>query len=403
MCAHCLPHCPTFSLGGNEAESPRGRIALLKAVAEEKLLADGRLVDHIDSCLGCRACERNCPSQVRYTRLLQDGRALLAELGAASQPLAGRTLHRLLEGERPLYRAGYRLVSHLRQGRLHGAVRRSGLLQRFGLERADRLLSDEPISGKPLDQSPATGSRRGTIALFTGCSSELLEPSSRSTAIRLLNRFGYDVVIPQTQGCCGALAQSRGDRTTAEQLAEKNRHAFAHLGVDAVVSYNSGCGATLADYGESGEPLPPLVDITTLLDGVAWPVEPHAQPLSLKVAIHRPCSERHGRQQSGSLKALLDRIPGVEAVELGKGHGCCGAAGSHTLSHPLEADRLREPLVEELLTSGAELLVSGNISCARHIAVGVEEQGGTIELLSPLLLLERLLELSEAQQQPLRA
>lgn len=404
MCAHCLPHCPTFSISGHEAESPRGRIALLKALAEGKLAATADLTAHIDHCLGCRACEHYCPSQVRYNRLLQNGLQLLADSGTLRSDPGNRLIQRLLERERPLFRLGYRLLKGYRLSRLRALLRNYGLLRRAGAERADSLLSAEMTHPPTLEHSPAITAHRGTVALFTGCNDELMEPATRGAAIRVLNRFGFDVVIPARQGCCGALARNRGDLTTAMRLAQNNRRTFSRLGVEVIVSYNSGCAATLAsdDIENSVDhdgPLPKVTDIITLLAEAGWP-EGHTLPNTpLKVVFHRPCVERHTHQPSGAtLQTLLEPLTGIVLLELEPGHGCCGAAGIHTLSHPDRADELREPLIEALQASGAEILVSSNVGCARHLSVGLQQRGQSIEQLHPVVLVERLLDITESHR-----
>ncbi|GAB6040864.1 (Fe-S)-binding protein [Endothiovibrio diazotrophicus] len=385
LCGLCLPVCPTYRLLGDEGDSPRGRISLMRALAEGRLKADAALAGRLDRCLGCRACEAMCPSKVRYGRIVDGGRALLGARG-------GARLRRVLAN--PRRRIRYLRLAHLyeRSG-LRRVLRASGLLRRFGLERMERLAPPFTApSALPAGFAPA-GVPRGRVALFAGCLAEGVDHPAVVAAGRLLAALGYRVELPPGQGCCGAMDAHAGDTRNARRLAAANSAGFPD-GVP-LLSLNSGCGAHLAEYGEwagaAGEALAARHrDCLAFLAEAAWP-DGLLRPVVGVVLVHEPCSLRNVLKGADALYRLLARLPGAEVRPLPGNERCCGAAGDYLLRQPTIADALREEKLDALAALAPRYLVSSNRGCLLHLAAGLRERGIEVEVLHPLELLARQL------------
>ncbi|RFA39488.1 (Fe-S)-binding protein [Alkalilimnicola ehrlichii] len=253
-CGLCLPHCPTYRETEDESEGPRGRISLLQGLALNALEPTPALAGHIDRCLGCRACEAACPAKVRYSEILQLGRAELADRGALRPTWVGRLGYRLPSHRRLLKGASWALFAYQRSG-LQTVAKRLRLPQRLGLARADTYLPQPLLAPtKPKPFHPARGKRRGGVALFTGCTGEALAAGTLASAITLLTRLGYDVHVPQSQGCCGALNAHAGQTGAAAALRRRNLAAFAEPDIDHIIHFASGCGAELKSYASDEAP-----------------------------------------------------------------------------------------------------------------------------------------------------
>lgn len=343
QCGLCLPHCPTYRLDRTEAESPRGRISYIKAVAEGRL-EPGPVGDtHLDHCLGCRRCEPVCPAGVPYGELLIGARAAQAQ----RVPPPAR-----------LRLAGALLARPKRLGRLLDLYRWFGVL----LPRAWRPALPRPPAPVALPATPASAAATETVALFAGCVADRYESGSRAALARLLSHAGLKVVQPAGQTCCGAAAAHAGDVGTATRLATANRQAFASQ--DRVLCLASGCQDTLARSLAGG---PSVEDALAALDRVAARLD--FRPATRRVALHLPCTQRSVVRSEAALRRLLARVPGIDLVEL-PDTGCCGAAGLHQLAEPGRAAALRQPLLEALAASGASELLSANIGCRLHLANG---------------------------------
>ncbi|HET6603447.1 MAG TPA: (Fe-S)-binding protein [Xanthomonadaceae bacterium] len=349
LCGLCLPHCPTYGLDRIEPEGPRGRIQMLKALAEGRLdpVAPGWI--HLDHCLGCRNCEPVCPAGVRYGEILVRGRALLRQRRPV--PARQRALEWLLARPRALA-AGFSLLRRLRRI-LPPPWRR-------------RLV--------PVPRPVAIGARarpdsRGRVSLFTGCVSRHYSSPALAAASRVLGQLGWEIVVPPAQTCCGALAAHAGDAAGAARLALRNRQAFA---ADApVLLLDSGCQETLAG----------ALGAERVFDLVAFvQADPAWQELSLRpadgppLALHLPCTQRNVTGTVAAHRAALGRIPGLVTVEVGT-RGCCGAAGSHAVLEPGRAQRLRDPLLQQITASGAVTLATANIGCRLHLQAGLPDGG----------------------------
>ncbi|WP_232023956.1 (Fe-S)-binding protein [Sulfurivermis fontis] len=384
LCGMCLPHCPTYGLSHNEAESPRGRISLMLAVARGQLEADAGLLGHLDRCLGCRACEAMCPSLVPYGRLLRNTREHLyrQEHSRLADTLATPARRKLLGGALHLFQAS-------------GLQKITQRLHLLGDSAVGRLLQGLPEGGAAPslpEFTPAQGVQRGQVALFTGCTGDLLQRRLLHDARRLLSALGYAVHIPSQQGCCGALHVQQGDGATARHLAQQNLAAFP-AEAEAILSVASGCGALLHEYDDLLEDeraagfARRVIDINAFLAGLDWPETLVLRPLPQKVAVHESCTLRNVLRGQQALYTLLRHIPQLEVVELPHNERCCGAAGSYLVDHPAEADTLRADKVAAVAELQPQWLASANIGCAMHLAAGLRAAGLAVEVVHPVSLL----------------
>ena len=400
-CGLCLPHCPTYRLHQDENESPRGRIALLQGLAQGQLAPAATLRQHIASCLDCRNCERICPAGVRYERLLDAGRQLLAQqtssgvqrglrqlsLAPMASPSRMRWLHRLLRG--------YQLSG------VQKLVRASGLLKLLGLARLENLLPPLRPFRTFAPHYEASATKRGRVALFTGCLGNTLEQETLSAAITLLGALGYEVEVVAGQACCGALAMHNGETTEAMRLAKRNLQAFSAGEVDAIVYCASGCGAQLNAYPEypwktqdeleqARRFAASAQEITAFLARLDWPQTLQFSRSDRRVAVHEPCSQRNALRQPDFATALLRRIPGLHLTSLAGNDQCCGAAGSYMLTQPDTAQRLRQAKLDAADEAAADLIASTNPGCALFINAGL--RGSKKQVLHPVVILARQLQ-----------
>jgi len=392
LCGLCLPHCPTYRKTGDENASPRGRVVLMRALASGALPVSERLVSHLSLCLGCRACERVCPSGVRYGQLIEAGRALVR----TRQPAAWLTRIGLGLSARPrlLEVIGAVLRLYQRSG-LQRLVHTSGVLHLLHVQRLEALLPTLPARLPGQASHPAQGTRRGRVALFLGCMARVLDADTLAAAIRLLTRLGFDIVIPQNQTCCGALQREAGQAEQAQVLARHNLTAFRAAGVDTVITVASGCGAVLADSMQkedtSMERRVRILDIHQFLTDVALPESLMLAPLPLTVAVQDACSLRNAMRAEQTVYALLARIPATRIVPLAENHLCCGGAGAYPLRQPAMADLLRADKLVHLQQLQPAMLATANLGCALHLRAGLRAQGLNIEVVHPLVLFERQL------------
>ncbi|WP_374090622.1 (Fe-S)-binding protein [Methylomicrobium lacus] len=382
-CGLCLPDCPTYAQTGNENESPRGRIALIQGYAGGHLDASPALLAPIDHCLLCRACEKACPAEVPYGRLIDRFRARTRALRPFSPAVALLKRIAINPTLKRWAQAGLRFhQSH--------ALKRLGLLRLLNLGAINRLLPAENIPAEPLKSDyPASGNAKGEVGLFTGCLGALLDPATLHAAIQCLTAAGFAVHIPAEQTCCGALAQHDGDADIADQLAKINGRAFAMPNLSAIVTVASGCGAQLKDC-QNADMTRKVVDVSRFLAENA-DFSDRLIPLAATVCLHTPCSLKNVMREEQGALALLRQIPELKVIELPKTTHCCGAAGSYVLKYPEMADTLADQVLEAVIATQADTLITSNIGCALHLAAGLKERGKTIQALHPLVLLARQL------------
>jgi len=404
-CGLCLAYCPTFSELGTEMDSPRGRIFLIKSLAEGRIDLTDSTVRHLDLCLGCRACETVCPSGVPYGQLIEAARAEIERQrpgGWARRLFRWINFSVLLPHPRALSLAAAGLRFYQSSG-LQRLVRASGLLRLLPgpLASWEPLLPPLPPSADraPLpERTPAEGPRRATVGLLTGCIQQVaFGPQNRATA-RVLARNGVEVLAPRAQSCCGALHAHSGEHATAVDLAKRTIEAFEAVGVESVIVNTSGCGAHMKSYGLllAGEPAwseraarfaSRVADISEFL--VREPLRGPLAPVRRTVTYHDPCHVAHGQKIRKEPRALLAQIPGLHVVELREADWCCGSAGTYNLTQPEMAGRLQARKIANIEATGADAVVTSNPGCIIQIVQGLRAKGDTVEVLHIVELLDQ--------------
>ncbi len=381
-CGFCTATCPTFVLLGDELDSPRGRIYLIKDMLESGRPASEEVVRHVDRCLSCLACMTTCPSGVHYMHLVDHARTYIEE--TYRRPWHDRALRALLARVLPrprLFRAALIAAKLARPFRFLAAGK-SVLAKRLAamLAMAPARLAAPSALERPGTHA-ALGPRRQRVALLAGCAQQVLDPEINAATIRLLTRLGVEVVVAKGAGCCGALTHHMGRHDEAMAAARANIAAWSREiengGLDAVIINASGCGTTVKDYGFMfrAEPEPwrtraariseIALDISEFL--TRMPYHPTREPPGLTVAYHAACSLQHGQKITSEPKALL-RAAGFAVVEPAEGHLCCGSAGTYNLMQPEIATRLRTRKLGNLAATGADIIAAGNIGCLTQLA-----------------------------------
>ena len=376
-CGFCTATCPTYVLLGDELDSPRGRIYLIKNMLETGGPATAETVKHIDRCLSCLSCMTTCPSGVNYMHLVDEARAHVEE--TYSRPLFDRALRAVLAYAMPRPRL-FRLA--LIAARMARPLR--PVVQSFGATRIDALLGLVPSSlptperfGRP-GTYPAAGERKGRVALLMGCVQSVLDPGINAATIRLLTRLGIEVVVSGEEACCGSLTHHMGKESDALARARRSVDQWTAAGVDAVVITASGCGTTIKDYGHMLRLDPAYAeraaavsakakDVTEFLAGLDLP----DGQTSLRLAYHSACSMQHGQKiRTEPLKLL--RKAGFTVAEVPEGHLCCGSAGTYNILQPEIATRLRDRKVANIMSTAPQAVATGNIGCISQISTGTD-------------------------------
>ena len=382
-CGFCTATCPTYVLLGDELDSPRGRIYLIKEMLEHDRPATGEVVKHIDRCLSCLACMTTCPSGVNYMHLVDHAREHIEK--TYKRPLFDRALRGLLARVLPdpgLFRVA--MVAGLL------AKPFAPLFQVLGLRRLAAMLRLAPRHrvAPPLDRAgrvySAFGERRGRVALLSGCINPILAPSTNEAAIRLLNRNGIEVVIAAGEACCGSLVHHMGREDQALAQARNNIDAWTReiegQGLDAILVTVSGCGTTVKDYGfllrtdqayaaKAAKISSLAKDVTEYLVTLDIPFSKGARPLT--VAYHSACSLQHGQNVTQAPKDLLLKA-GFVVKDVPEGHLCCGSAGTYNILQPALAGKLRDRKVANIERLKPNVVAAGNIGCITQIAGGTD-------------------------------
>jgi glycolate oxidase iron-sulfur subunit len=376
-CGFCLSTCPTYTLLGDELDSPRGRIYLIKDMLEHDRPASPEVALHVDRCLSCLACQTTCPSGVNYQHLIDHARTHVEN--TYRRPFVDRMLRSLLAWLLP-YPGRFRLALTLARfarpfrGMVTGRLGAMLALAPARLPRGDADASREVY--------PAIGTRRARVALLTGCAQRVIAPAINAATIRLLNRHGVEVVVPRSAGCCGAIVHHIGKATQARDLATQTIQAWVDeaeaRGLDAIVVNTSGCGTEIKDYGYIFRDDPVWAEPARFVSDLARDISefiaeiglgPVTAKTGLTVAYHAACSLQHGQKVTAQPKALL-AAAGFTVHDVPEGHLCCGSAGTYNLLQPEIAGQLRARKLANIARVGPDIVATGNIGCITQLAAG---------------------------------
>ena len=385
-CGFCLPTCPTYVLWGEEMDSPRGRIYLMKQGLEGEPMSDS-MVQHWDRCLGCMACVTACPSGVQYDRLIESTRAQVERRyeRTAKERALRSLIFALFPHPRRLRLVRGLLRAHQRAG-LDGLLRRTGLLERM----APRLAAMESLAprlGKRQrlpGRAPASGERRAVVGLLTGCVQGAFFPDVNAATVRVLQAEGCDVVVPRGQGCCGALSVHNGREAESQAYARRLIDSFDATGVQWIIVNAAGCGSTMKEYADlladdpryadrAREFAARVRDVSEILVELG-PVAPR-HPLNVTVAYHDACHLAHAQGVRSQPRQLLGQIPGLEVREIAEAELCCGSAGIYNILNPEPARDLGDRKAANIVATGADLLVTANPGCLMQVTSAIERSG----------------------------
>ena len=404
-CGLCLAYCPTFSELGTEMDSPRGRIFMIKSLAEGRMSLTDPTVEHLSLCLDCRACETVCPSGVPYGRLIEAAKAEIERQrpgGPARRAFRWLNFGLLLGSPRMLRLAAAGLRFYQASG-LQALVRRSGLVKLLPgtLPAWEALLPPMP---RGADRAPlpaliaAEGVRRARVALLTGCVQSVVFGAHNRATARILAKNGLEVVVPSDQGCCGALNAHGGDHARALAMARRTIEVFERARVDTVVVNTSGCGAHMKAYGAllADDPAwaerarrfaATVQDISELL--AKAPLRGPLRAVPMTVTYHDPCHVVHGQKIKKEPRQLLAQVPGLTLVELPESDWCCGSAGIYNLTQPEMATRLLARKVGHVESTGAQAVVTANPGCILQIQQGLRARGREVAVLHLVEILDK--------------
>jgi glycolate oxidase iron-sulfur subunit len=402
-CGFCLPTCPTYAVLGVEMDSPRGRIRLMETVWQGRVdVKSDPFERHMYGCLDCRACETACPSGVEFGKLMESARS---QIEAARPRSLGERLVRVMAFQfllpRPAVLGTFAHFSVLSK-RLGAAAVLRAIGSRVALARRLAGLLDlvpARASSRALPAIyPARGARRGSVALFTGCVMRAAFADTNGATARVLARNGFEVIVPETQTCCGALHAHAGERVDARVLARRNIASLEGLDVDAFIVNAAGCGAALKEYGWLLKDDPAWADRATrfasrvkdaseFLGDAGLTATPG--PLRVRVAYDDPCHLLHGQKIKDQPRAMLAAIPGLSVLPLTEADWCCGSAGTYNVTQPELSAKLLERKVGHITATGAALLVTANPGCQMQIAAGLRAARAPITVVHLMDLLDR--------------
>ena len=402
-CGLCLNHCPTYKLWGLEADSPRGRIRQIVMVDEGRLELGESFVRHIDQCLDCRACETACPSGVEYGKLVEAARSQIDQHYRRPffSRLARTAVFRHLLPYPGRIAASARVLRFYQRSGLQTFARASGILSLLGLADRERLLPpiDRDFFFSRIGRTyPAVGARRARVALFAGCIAQVSFSALHDAMIRVLTANGCEVVIPEGQTCCGALAAHAGVRDVARSLARINLEVFLKDDFDAVITNAAGCGSTLKEYEElfpadaaehskAHAFRTKMRDVTEFLADLGL-TAPLAR-LPLRVTYQDSCHLLHGQKIKDAPRTLIRSIPGVELIEMAQSDDCCGSAGSYNVTETETSLELLKRKMKSAGATGAPLIVTANPGCLLQMRAGAQIHSTGQEVLHVIELLDR--------------
>ena len=402
-CGFCLPTCPTYAVLGVEMDSPRGRIRLMETVWQGRVdVKSDPFERHMYGCLDCRACETACPSGVEFGKLMEGARSQIeaARPRSATERLVRMIAFRFLL-PRPAVLGSFAHFSVLSK-RLGAAAVLRTIGSRIGVaRRLARLLDLVPdrASSRALPATyAARGARRGSVAIFTGCVMRAAFADTNAATARVLARNGYEVIVPESQTCCGALHAHAGERVEARVLARRNITSLEGLEVDAFIVNAAGCGAALKEYGWLLKDDPAwsqratrfasrVKDASEFLAGAGLSAAPG--PLRVRVAYDDPCHLLHGQRIKDQPRAMLAAIPELSVLPLSEADWCCGSAGTYNVTQPELSAKLLERKVGHITSTGAQIVVTANPGCQMQIAAGLRAARAPITVVHLMDLLDR--------------
>ena len=368
-CGLYLPHCPTYRKTGSEADSPRGRIQLMRAVAQEILPNNARFNEHIDLCLSCRSCESACPNNVNYGALVDTTRALYIP---KKSPFSAIT--KVFIRNRFFANIFVRLI---------WVIQKCGLFSLLkSINPAAKVLPmvEKPVAWKNL--YPTNADKKGAVSLFLGCAGNALDTHTLQASIQVLNQLGYDVHIPAQQTCCGGIARQMGDAEESSKLVAQNQSSFdANL---PILTTASGCGAGLNDYLRTHK----IQDISAFLMACDWS-NVDVKPLNEQIYVQDPCTLRNVQKSHQAVYSLLKKIPNATVTALAGNGQCCGGAGAYMLTQSEMANNLLDDKLNAITANNVAILATSNIGCSLHIANGLREKNLTVSVMHPIQLIAK--------------
>ncbi len=379
-CGLCLGSCPTYLETGNENDSPRGRIYLMRAVQDGRLPLGDTAVRHIDLCLGCRACEAVCPSGVQYGDLLEHTRD---HIESHYQRSTFQTFLRRIAIEK-VFPFPWRMKLALLPAKIIRALHLEGLLPKFAREALSLIPSDASAEPLPEVSPAAAGSTAGKTGFISGCVMSVLFGKTNAASVRLLNRAGYEVITPKGQGCCGALYAHSGQLELARDCARHNIEVFEKHNLSSIVINAAGCGSTLKEYGallrddpkyaERAKQFSAKVkDLTEVL--ASKNIEHPTSNIEPRTTYHDACHLAHPQHITKQPRQLVRALVGGSFVEMPESDVCCGSAGSYNLTEPAMAERLQKRKIDNILKTGAKIVVTTNPGCLLQIRAGLKKAG----------------------------
>lgn len=373
-CGLCLPHCPTYQISEVETESPRGRIAMAKALADKSVPLTNLMQNHLDHCLSCLACENMCPAKVPYHQLLVNTRELQAQIHPKKLPLLLRFLLKHLSWT-PWLQRFYKLYQ------------KSGLLKLFKHTSLGHYSSfmPEKIQIANFKKCYSVEDAKGSVAIFLGCINQLCDATTIFKAIELLNALSYNVHIPKNQACCGAIHTHNGTPLQAEAYLKQNANAFAPLKLEAIFTLASGCHSSLKQWSNESSTATPIIDINAFL--LTKDIDATFE-INTKTAlmIHTPCTVKNSLKQPNLITDLLEKM-GLKQIKHLQSYGCCGAAGLTMWSNPKLADALAKPLIEQITAEKPDFVVTANIGCQLHLQKNLRKKGLKTQVIHPINLI----------------
>jgi len=399
-CGFCLPVCPTYVLWGQEMDSPRGRIYLMKVAGEGTAEMTSNWVSHFDSCLGCMACITACPSGVDYGKLIE---ATRAQIERNTERSRGEKLHRRFVFEtftRPdrLRQMRWPLLAYQKSG-LQAVVRGSGLLKLLPkkIRAMEALLPKLGPRETVAEVTPPAGTKRRRVGLLLGCVQREFFPQVNAATTRVLAAEGCEVVAPREQPCCGALLVHAGEEAAAVELAKRTIEAFERANVETIVTNAAGCGSNVKEYGHLLRDEPEYAERAKVfaakckdVSEILAELEPRAKrsPLKLRVAFHDSCHLQHAQGVRSQPRSLLSKIPGLELAEIPEAAICCGSAGIYNLVQPDAANALGDRKAELIAPLKADVVATGNPGCLIQLQASLARHGWKIPVVHTIQIVD---------------